>query len=170
MSDPTELVELNLDTITRTVRVAAAAAPKVVTRVGLGVVLAADDVANDPAAELLSIKVTDAVTSVCSTVAWVAGASANAIGSTAQSVNAKVSGSLAKVSSPEAKAARAARFERIPGVMGARAFASKAASEIRETWEAAGTLTVEVATDPNSTCNQVDVEDSASASDPTVAI
>jgi hypothetical protein len=165
MSDP-EVVELKLDTITRTVRVAASIAPRVMTRVGLGVVLATEDVVNDPAAELLSIKVTDGFMSIVSTISVVARASGSSIGSAASSVKGAIDSTVAKASSLEARATRARRIESLPGLAQARAFMKQAATEVGQTWEAAGTVTVEIAGDEAVVNDQVDLEGSAIMPDP----
>ena len=162
MSDQENVVELKLGTITRTVRVLAGAGPKVATRVGLGVVLAFDDAANDPAGELLGIKLAENTRSITSTFGFVARSSAGKVGSVASSIGSTISNRLEAASTQEAKDARSAMVNRIPGLAGTRAFLATAASEARETWKAAGTISVEVLTNNEDVALPSDVEGGAS--------
>jgi hypothetical protein len=122
MSDSDNVMELRLDPLTRTVRVLAAVGPKAMTRVTLGVVLAADDVSNDPASEILSIKLTEGVMSIAATVASIARTTAAGVGSVTAS----------------------AKLDQVPGLSQAKAFVSEAASEVKQTWESAGYVAVQV--------------------------
>ena len=158
MSEQENVVELKLGTITRTVRVLAGAGPKVATLVGLGVVLAFDDAANDPAGELLGIKLVENTRSITSTVGFVARSSASKVGSVASSIGSTIGNRIERASTQEAKDARSAIVNRIPGIAGARAFITTAASEARQTWDAAGTISVEVATNNEDISLPSDVE------------
>ena len=138
------VVGLKLDMITRGTRAAFVLFPKAVTRVALGVTLALDDVANDEASELLSVKLADGVHNVLTTAGFVGKASACSIASVASSATGAVGSVMAKVSSPEAKAARTARAERIPGVQGVKALMRQSGAEIRHFWDATATVYVAV--------------------------
>ena len=122
MSDQENVVEYKLDTLTRTVRVLAGVGPKVTTRLGLGVVLAAEDASTDPAGELLGIKITEGVTSIVATVASIARASAGSISSVAAST----------------------KLDHVPGLSQAKAFVAEAVSEVKHEWQSAGYVAVQV--------------------------
>lgn len=147
MSDQENVVEYKLDTLTQAVRLVAGVAPKAMTRVSLGVVLAVDDAANDPAGELLSIKIIEGAKSIVSTVGFIAKASTDKIGSAATSIKRVVGTTVQSASSNQGKAGLAeavAKFDGVPGLSNARAFVTQAASEVRESWQAAGSVMVEI--------------------------
>ena len=162
MSEQSRVVELQLGTITQAVRVIAAAPPKVVTRVYLGLALAIEDVGNDPMAEMLGIKLAQGVGSVSSTIGSLSRASVSKVGSIASSASRTVVTKVEHASTPQAKAARVAMVNAIPGFTGAKAFVTKAASEARDTWSAAGTVAVEIVTEQTDTPSlAVDVDPTA---------
>jgi hypothetical protein len=147
MSDQENVVEFKLDTLTQAVRLVAGVAPKAMTRVSLGVVLAVDDAANDPAGELLSIKIVEGAKSIVSTVGFIAKASSDKIGSAATSIKRVVSTTVQSASSDQGEAGLAgvvAKLDSVPGLSNARAFVTQAASEVRDSWQAAGSVMVEI--------------------------
>lgn len=141
------VVGLRLDTITRTVRAAAAVAPKAVTRMSLGLVLALEDVATDHCAELLSVKLADGARSLLTTAGLIGKSSACTVASVASSAGGAIGAVVTKASSPEARAARTARIERVPGVRGVKALAQQAGAELKHAWEETGTVYVSVPVD-----------------------
>lgn len=144
MSEHENVAEFKLGTITRTVRVLAAAPPKLATRLSLGVVLALDDAYNnDPSSELLAMKLGAGAASIASTV----GVIARAAGSNAMSASSSIRGALQ--SGVERLGSSGSRLQQVPVLNAAKEFVSEVAGEIRDTWDAAGYVNVQiVAEDP----------------------
>lgn len=161
MSEQPKIVELRLGTVTQAVRVIAAAPPKLATRVYLGLALAFEDVGNDPMAEMLSIKLSLSAGTVSSAIGSLSKASVSKVGSVASSVNRVVVTKVQQASTPEAKAARVAMVNAIPGFAGAKEFITKATSEARDTWTAAGTVAIEVETEDSDVPSIADAVDTA---------
>lgn len=127
MNDQNEAVEFELDSLTKSVRFAAGIAPKTATRVGLGVALALEDSATDPAGELLGIKLHQG-----------ASALASGIGSIASSVRDGVRSGTKRLSSEGGPLAK------VPALESARGLVSQAVSEVRESFASAGHITIQV--------------------------
>jgi hypothetical protein len=127
MNDKPEAVEFKLDSLTRGVRFAAGIAPKTATRVSLGVALAFEDAAVDPAGELLGVKLHQG-----------ASALASGIGSIASSVRDGVRSRVTKFGS-EVSALPVA-----PAIQKTRDFVKDAASELRESFASTGYIAVQV--------------------------
>lgn len=127
MNDQERAIDLKLDSLTRSVRFAAGIAPKCATRVSLGVALAMEDAATDPAGELLGIKFHQG-----------ASALANGIGSIASSVSDGVRSGAKRLGSQDAP------FSNLPVLEKARGFAAQAMNEVRESWDSAGHIAVEI--------------------------
>lgn len=147
MNEENGVVEYKLGTLTQGVRFAAGIAPKTATRVGLGVALALEDAATDPAGELLGVKLNHG-----------AGALASTIGSIASSVRDRMR------SSAERHDADAGHIAKVPALENARSFVSEAASELKGTWASAGYVAVQVET-PALTPDGSDPEPAAPSSD-----
>jgi len=127
MNDENGVAEYKLGTLTQGVRFAAGIGPKTATRVGLGVALAIEDSATDPAGELLGIKMHQG-----------AGALAITIGSIATSVGDRVRSSSKRLG------AEGGPVSKVPALGNARAFVSEAASELKGAWTSAGYVAVQV--------------------------
>lgn len=133
-----EGVELRLDALTQTTRFLAGAAPKAMTRLGLGVVLAVDDASHDPAAEILGAKVAEG-----------AGAIGMSVQVAGQVVGAKASSAASSLKrafreGADRAASTKASLGKVPAVKATGEFVGQAVGELRESWEAAGRIQVEV--------------------------
>jgi hypothetical protein len=131
-----------LDTITRTTRFVAGVAPKVATRLSLGAVLALDDAANDPAGELLAVKITERATGIASTVRVIARASTSRAASAASSIGGAIRTGVGHLASQESL------IPKVPVLGAAAAYVSQASSEIRDSWQAAGYVSVQISQEP----------------------
>lgn len=127
MNDQHEAVEYKLDSLTKSVRFAAGIAPKCATRVSLGVALALEDAAVDPAGELLGIKLQQG-----------ASALASGCGSIASAVRDGVSSGARRLSS------EAGPLAKVPALENARGFVTQAVSEVRGSWASAGHIAIQV--------------------------
>jgi hypothetical protein len=121
VQDEEGVVEYRLDTLTQATRFVAGVAPNAVTRLGLGVVLAVHDAANDPAGELLGAKLTEGASAIVSTISTIARASGS-----------KVRSSVVRLSASDGK------LRNVPGFNEAKGFVTQAASEVKGAWSAAG--------------------------------
>lgn len=127
MNNRPEAVEFKLDTLTRGVRFAAGIAPKTATRVGLGVALALEDAAVDPAGELLGLKLHQG-----------ASAFASSIGSIASSVREGVRSKAMQ------RGSEAGALPALPVIDKTKDFVTQAATELRGSFESAGYIAVQV--------------------------
>lgn len=127
MNDKPQAVEFKLDTLTRGVRFAAGIAPKTATRVGLGVALALEDAAVDPAGELLGVKLNQG-----------ASALASGIGSIASSVREGVLSRAAQLRS------EAGALPAVPVIEKTKDFMTQAAADLRDSWASAGYIAVQI--------------------------
>lgn len=147
MNDENGVVEYKLGTLTQGVRFVAGVGPKTATRVGLGVALALEDAATDPAGELLGAKLNQG-----------AGVLASTISSISTSLSAGVRSGAKRLG------ADGGLIKQVPAFENARDFVSEAASELKEAWTSAGYLAVQVETpvltpdgsDPEPTTPSVD--------------
>ena len=130
--------EYQLDTITRTTRFLAGAAPKAATRISLGVALALDDAANDPAGELLGAKVVQGASGLSAAIGTIGRAAGAKAASTASSLTDAVRSGVDRLG------ASAAEIQKVPALNGAKEFVGQAVSELKSSWDAAGSVTVEV--------------------------
>jgi|GEM_PF-2105980 len=131
MSEESNVVEYKLDTITRSVRFVAGVWPKTVTRVSLGVALALEDSATDPAGELLGLKLNQGAKALASTLGSITSSVRNGVRSRTEQLNA-TDGALSKVSA----------------FGNALEFVVQAATEARGAWAAAGYVPVQVEGQP----------------------
>lgn len=127
MDDQEGVVDFKLDTLTQSVRFAAGIAPKAATRVSLGVALAIEDSATDPAGELLGVKLHQGAAALASSIGSIASSVRDGVRAGAQHLGAS-DGALSKV----------------PALEGAREFVAEAACEVRDAWESAGRIDVQV--------------------------
>lgn len=148
MNEENGVVEYKLGTLTQGVRFVAGVGPKTATRVGLGVALALEDAATDPAGELLGAKLNQG-----------AGALASTIGSITTSVGAGVRSSAKRLG------ADGGLIKKVPVLENARHFVSEAASELNEAWMSAGYVAVQVET-PALSPDGSDTQPTAPSSDP----
>lgn len=126
MNEEHDVIDYQLDSISRTVRFAVGSVPRTATRVSLGVALAIDDAAHDEAAELLSAKVAQGVTAFSS-----------ALGTITRSAGDKAVGLASSVKSAA----------RIPALKATNGLVGQAVSEAREAWKSAGYVPVVITPD-----------------------
>lgn len=124
MTDCNEQVELELDSLTRATRLVAGIAPKTAVRVSLGVVLAVEDTAKDPAGRLLGAKINRGAADVASRCGAF--------------FHDRVSSKAKRRVSQSVPTAGVQYVDKARGIV------LQAASKTRNTWRSAGYATVEV--------------------------
>lgn len=127
MSGESKVIDYKLDTFTRSIRFIAGFCPRTVTRVSLGVALALEDTATDPAGELLGLKLNQATKALVTTVGSVSSSVRNSVQSKADDLNLKDK-ALSKVSA----------------LGNAREFVVQAATEAKGRWVTAGYVPCQV--------------------------
>lgn len=142
MHEDQSVESFRLDTVTRTTRFLSGIAPRLATRVSLGAVLALEDAANDACGELLAVKIVERVTDVVSTVGAIAKASTSRAASAASSIGGAVCSGVGHLASRESL------IHKVPALGAALGFVNQAASEVKESWQAAGYVSVQVAEEP----------------------